>query len=519
MEDKNLRLILRRFFSGTLLSRISGMGRDLMMAFAFGDHASVAAFMVAFRLSNLLRRLLGEGPFQSAFIPHFMQIHVQDKSRANDFFCKLNLLISLLLISFILLAEGGLAACLTLPVSDSNREILKLMTWLMPSILFICLYGLNISVLNCYECFFIPSFAPFISNMIWCFAAFLLRQQETDLAMLHLAKWVAIGFFGQWLLTLAPTLKYIGGNWRQWLYLQIPEEVKTLVKTLSLSIIGVGAMQINSFVDPLFARYIDIKAPTYLWYSIRLEQLALAIFGISCVSTIVPRLARCLKRGQIEQAKNLFSFGYQRIMTVMIPCTFAILTVGTSSVNLLYGRGSFSEIAVVKTTFCLWAYSLGLVPSSLVILFSAIFYAQNNFRTPMFLSITTVAVNIVLNTLFVFQLQLGVVSTALATSISAYLNYWILYKFNQKGGWESPLFLPLIIKTVFASAFAALCAFSIGFLLNSPLTRHVSFQFLSFFIQTFAFITGLFSYAKIFKHKEILELFSDFFLKTSPEIK
>ncbi|KAG6558873.1 murein biosynthesis integral membrane protein MurJ [Candidatus Rhabdochlamydia sp. W815] len=521
MEEKSLRLTIKRFFSGTLLSRMSGMGRDLVMAFAFGDHASVAAFMVAFRLSNLLRRLLGEGPFQSAFIPHFMQIHVQDKSRANRFFCKLSLLLSLLLIGFILLAEGGITAFLTLPISDANREILKLTAWLLPGLLFICMYGLNISVLNCYEYFFIPSFAPFICNMIWMLAAFLLRHQAPDLAMPYLAKWVAIGFFGQWLITFVPTLRCVGGNWRQWFDLQIPEEVQTLAKTLSLSIIGVGAMQINSFVDPLFARYIDVKAPTYLWYSIRLEQLALAIFGIACVSTIVPRLARCLKNGQIEQAKNLFSFSYQRIMMVMIPCTFAILAIGTSSVNLLYGRGNFSEIAVVKTTFCLWAYSLGLVPSSLVLLFSAIFYAQNHFRTPMFLSVATVAVNIVLNTLFVFQLQLGVISTALATSISAYLNYWILYKFSHKAGWKSPLFLPLIFKTVFASAFAALCAFGIGFLLNSSLglTRHVSSQLLSFFTQAFAFILGLFFYAKICKHKELLDLFSDFFLKTSPEIK
>lgn len=517
MEEKSLRLTIRRFFSGTLLSRMSGMGRDLVMAFAFGDHASVAAFMVAFRLSNLLRRLLGEGPFQSAFIPHFMQIHVQDKSRANSFFCKLSLLLALLLIGFILLAEGSIMAFLILPISDANREILKLMAWLLPALLFICLYGLNISVLNCYECFFIPSFAPFICNGVWILAAFLLRHQAPDLAMPNLAKWVTMGFFGQWLLTVAPLLKYIRNNWRQSFDLQIPEEVKTLAKTLSLSIIGVGAMQINSFVDPLFARYIDVKAPTYLWYSIRLEQLALAIFGIACVSTIVPRLARCLKSGQIEQAKNLFRFGYQRIITVMIPCTFAILAIGTSLINLLYGRGSFSELAVVKTTFCLWAYSLGLVPSSLVVLFSAIFYAQNNFRTPMLFSVATVVTNIILNTLFVFQLQLGVISTALTTSISTYLNYWILYRFSHKVGWKSPLLLPLIVKTIFASAFAALCAFIIGILLSSPLglARHVSSQFLSFFTQAFAFIIALFFYAKICKHKELLDLFSDFFLKTS----
>lgn len=521
LKEKSLRLTVRRFFSGTLLSRMSGMGRDLMMAFAFGDHASVAAFMVAFRLSNLLRRLLGDGPFQSAFIPHFMEIQVQDRSKAHLFFCKLSLLISILLIVFILLAEGGIATFLRLQILDANREILRLTAWLLPGTLFICLYGLNISVLNCYECFFIPSFAPFICNMTWMTAAFLLRHQAPNLAMPHLAKWIAVGFFGQWLLTLPSTLKYIGSHWKQWFYLQIPEEIKLLAKRLSLSIIGVGAMQINSFVDPLFARYIDVKAPTYLWYSIRLEQLALAIFGIACVNTIVPRLAKCLKSGQIEQAKNLFNFGYKRIMTIMIPCTFAILAVGINSVNLLYGRGNFSEIAVLKTTFCLWAYSLGLVPSSLVILFSAVFYAQNNFCIPMFISVSTVIINIALNTLFVFQLQLGVISTALATSISAYLNCWTLYRFSNKASWEPQLFFLLIIKTIFASLFATLCSLLIDFLFapSLALSRNISSQLLHFVIQGMAFISGLFLYAKVFKHKELLELFSDFFLKSPLEVK
>lgn len=517
--EKSLRLTVRRFLSGTLLSRMSGMGRDLVMAFAFGDHASVAGFMVAFRLSNLLRRLLGEGPFQSAFIPHFMQIYVQDKTKAHVFFCKLSLLISVLLMGFVLLAEGSIATFLHLQLSDSNREILELTAWLLPGILFICLYGLNISVLNCYECFFIPSFAPFICNITWMAAAFLLRHQSPGLAMPHLAKWVVIGFFGQWLLTLPFTLRYIRGNWKQWFQFQIPNEVKTLAKTVSLSIIGVGAMQINAFFDPLFARYVDDKAPTYLWYSIRLEQLALAIFGIACVSTLVPRLAKYIKSGQIEEAKKIFTFGYIRVMTVMIPCTFAILALGTSSVNLLYGRGSFSEIAVLKTTFCLWAYSLGLIPNSLVILFSAIFYAQNNFRIPMFISIATVITNIVLNALFVFQLRLGIISTALATSISAYINYLILSQYNRKSGWETPSFFSPIVKIVVASIFAVLCALSVDLIAPSlVLTRHMSSQVLHFSSQAMAFIAGLLLYAKVFQQKELLELFQDFFLNVK-EVK
>src|SRR4051812_39706440 len=109
----------RRFFSGTFLSRMSGMGRDLAMAFAFGDHPSVAAFFVAFRLANLFRRLLGEGPFQSAFIPHFEGLRVEDDKRAHFFFRKLTHLMVLLLITLTLVCELILwAALLYLPLSQ-----------------------------------------------------------------------------------------------------------------------------------------------------------------------------------------------------------------------------------------------------------------------------------------------------------------------------------------------------------------------------------------------------------------
>ena len=96
--EKKFSIYTKRFFSGTLLSRISGLGRDLSMAFAFGDHPSVAAFMVAFRLSNLFRRLLGEGPLQSAFIPHFEGLRSQDSSQATFFFRKLITLITILIL-------------------------------------------------------------------------------------------------------------------------------------------------------------------------------------------------------------------------------------------------------------------------------------------------------------------------------------------------------------------------------------------------------------------------------------
>lgn len=124
---------MKRFFSGTLLSRISGLGRDLAMAFAFGDHPSVAAFIVAFRFSNLLRRLLGEGPFQSAFIPYFQGMRLQSQERALVFFRQLSFLILSLLVLITLFLEGGIFTFLSFSsLSEEGRELMHLTGWLFP---------------------------------------------------------------------------------------------------------------------------------------------------------------------------------------------------------------------------------------------------------------------------------------------------------------------------------------------------------------------------------------------------
>src|SRR5690348_7833028 len=164
---KQISKYARHFFSGTLLSRISGMLRDISMAALFGDHPSVAAFMVAFRFSHFLRRLLGEGALQSIFIPHYEEVRLQDEKRASGFFFRLYMLLFLLLIAIVLVGESVLG----LGVFDG--EIARLFAWMFPSLIFICLYGLNISVLQCHNSFFSSSVAPFACNAIWIAAIYL----------------------------------------------------------------------------------------------------------------------------------------------------------------------------------------------------------------------------------------------------------------------------------------------------------------------------------------------------------
>ena len=519
----HLSLSIKRFFSGTLLSRISGMVRDLTMAFAFGDKPSVAAFMVAFRLSNLFRRLIGEGPFQSAFIPYFEGIRVEDPGKATFFFQKLTSFVVIFLLSLITLSEIGLwSARSYFNISTGNLEIITLISWMLPGLLFICLYGLNISLLHCHDSFFIPSFAPFVCNAIWILGALWLRSEEANSAMLTLSKLIVIGFFGQWLMTLPLTLRYASSHLKEWFSFKLPPEIKGLAQAFSLGAIGVGAVQINAFVDAIFARYADLKGPIYLWYSIRLEQLALAIFGIACVSTIVPRLSRAIKSGDNATALSYFSFSFKRILAVMIPCTLAIFVLGGPSINLLYGRGLFSNFAVSQTTLCLWSYTLGLIPTTMVILFSALFYARGDFRTPLMASLGAILAHLVLNVFFVFGLGWGATSTALATSISAWCNFWILRHLSKKNGWESNYPLSKTVQLCFASTFAFCAALAAEYIFLHPVTfsflfkqatilpRHFTDQVMCFASPLVFFVVGLWSYATVSKNQDLLELFSEF---------
>lgn len=521
-----LSLYTKRFFSAVFLSRISGLGRDLAMAFAFGDHISVAAFFVAFRLSNLLRRLLGEGPFQAAFIPHFEELRLKGPKKANTFFRQLVFLIATFLLILTVLVEITLITLLSFSVfSDAAREIVILTAWLFPAIIFICLYGLNISLLQCCDIFFVPNFAPFICNAFWIAGALFLKQHNPQRAMIILSQFVVVGFIGQWLMTLPLTLKQVSNSFKNWLSFKVPAEVKALFKSFAVSAIGVGALQINAFIDTIFARYADLRGPVYLWYSIRLEQLALAVFGIACINTIVPRLSRAIKKGDLENGKALFALSYKRIMVVMLPCFFAILALGAVAVNLLYGRGHFSTLAISQTVWCLWSYSLGLLPSVMVILFSALFYAHRNFRLPTMTSVFSVFLNIGLNGLFVFGFKWGASSIALATGLSAAFNFWFLQKMAAKDGWKGGFAFARVLQLGLAAGFGFLCVF-LGdlFFFNQQLlnlvlgktvalSRSFSLQLFEFVSLSCFFVGGLIFYTVLFKNRDLQEFFQEFFLK------
>jgi putative peptidoglycan lipid II flippase len=513
------------FLSGTFLSRLLGLGRDMAMAFAFGSHPAIAAFMVAFRFSNLIRRLFGEGPIASGFIPHFEQMRASSPEKGVQFFRDLFFSLKL----FLILLMGGIELLFISilnwgSLQPDNAQILYLTILMLPGILFICLFGLSSSLLQCEGKFFLTGFAPAAFNVVWIAAAYFLKDQPPSVAVVPLSLCVVAAFFLQWAMLAPQTLIQIKLHlsWKECFSPQLfSSQLRQIVKPLFLGIFGVAAVQINSALDAIFARCASLEGPAYLWYAIRIEQLPLALFGIALASALLPPLSRALKNSSVEHYLILLRFALTRSFTLIFPCTLGIFALGIAGINLLYGHGDFSHEATYQTTLCLWGYGLGLVPAALVLLLAPAFYALQEFRTPMLGSVISVVINVILSSFFVFGLHLGALSIAIATSVSAWFNYFYLsYRLSKRVGQSlfDRVVFSSFLKIGICSLIAASATVLVGFyLIGDPtlnivagkkliFTRSLGQQCMQFAALGGTFMLVFFSYAWALHVEDVLEL-------------
>lgn len=449
-----------RFFSGTALSRISGMLRDIILAYIFGTHPSLAALFVAFRLSSICRRLFGEGAMQSALIPYFEAIRKENVQKAFRFFQDLSGCMGLLLTGFILVSMIGLQCShLFISWSEGNAQIVNLTTILMPSLFFICLFGLNISLLQCQKQYFVVGIAPACFNIAIIIGALLFRGGNPTAVMPYVAISLIVGCFLQWFVSFVPALKIarpsLGEHFLKGVQ-PFSKSIKEFGRPLILGMLGAGATQINNAIDALFARCADPEGPAQLWYALRLQQLPLALFGIALSGALLPPLSRTIQAGNIEEYKRFLEFGLRRVIAILLPATAALLVLGLPLINLVYGHGDFLTDTVFITTGCLQGYALALVPTGFVIVLAPAFFARKDYSTPAIGAFIALFVNCALNSFMVFSLQWKSISVALATAACAWCNalyLWYRLEHNfgrvlsQEGQRE-------IIKICFISLFA-----------------------------------------------------------------
>lgn len=450
------------------MSRMSGMLREMSMAFCFGTEPAIAAFLVAFRFASLLRRILGEGALTIGFIPHFSALQRESSGRAAGFFRDLVYSVSSLIVFLVGLCVAVLWALYRWGgFSPDNQQILLLTAVMMPSLLFICLAALMSSLLQCERVYFLPGVSPVAANIVWIGAIWILRNEAPVGAAFGLSLAVSLAFLTQWLMMVPGTVKWLKSSltWRDWIKPRLfSPDVRALAGALSLGIIGVCAVQINSGVDAVFSRYVSLEGPAYLTYAIRIQQFPLAVFAIAIASAALPPLSRAIAAADLDRYRELLRFSLSRTFTLVFPCTIGLLVLGGPIINLVFGRGHFTQESVVHTTTCLYGYSLGLVPSAFVILVAAAFYARKDYKIPTYACLWTVLINVALNAWFIFGLGWGSQSVAIATSLAACVNVCLLSQrlAQQIGVIFSTALLRSFAKTMLCSICAGAVTLSVG---------------------------------------------------------
>lgn len=419
-----------------MLSRVTGMFRDISLAFFFGTNETLAALFVAFRFTHLARRLFGEGALQQAFIPLFEEVRKESPEQGCRFFRDLSLLWTAGLSLLAIFVMAGLyAAASFFEASQGVKEILDLMIIMTPGFIPICLFGLNISFLQCQKRYFIAGAAPIFFNLVIIASAFLFRSYGTKEGMPYLAACIVAACVAQWVASFFPVLRQCKEVLKTSLFSNISlfsTEIRRLFHPLALALIGIGASQINNTIDVLFARAADPEGPAQLWYSIRFQQLPLALFGIALSGALLPPLSRAIQANDRARYTSFLDFSLRQVVALLLPCTALLLVCGMAIINAIYGRGNFQAHSVITTTCCLQGYALALLPMGVITVLAPAFYAQKNYTVPMRGAFLSLFSNIVLNSFLVFGLGWKAMSVTIATSISAWLNALYLYSTLRK---------------------------------------------------------------------------------------
>jgi putative peptidoglycan lipid II flippase len=416
------------FSLGTMASRILGLVRDIVIATMFGNKMR-DIFFFAYRIPNLFRRLLGEGAFSAAFIPVFNDYLAKEK-KEEAFQITSGIFNLLFLILFFLTIVSILLAPYFIRLTGFNIQERLLATGLLqimlPLMIFVCLAALIMGVLNSFGNFGVPAFAPAIFNIFVIISVFTICSR-LKYPVMGLAFGVILGGAGQLLFQVPFALKkgfspLLKINYRH-------PAVKKVGLLFLPAAFGSAILPINTLVDTFFAtRWTG--GVSALWFSNRLVQLPLALFGIAIATVVFPTMARQVSLKRIKELKETLSYALGLAFFTTIPAGIGLIVLRVPILRLLFQYKKFTAYDTSATAWALLFYSLGLFAFGAVIILVKVFYSLKDTRTPAKLTCFMVISNIILDLILMGPLKQG--GLALATSLVAVLNmsllFWLLRK-------------------------------------------------------------------------------------------
>ena len=426
--------------SMTLISRISGLLRDVIFANFIGASLAADAFYVAFRIPNFFRRIFAEGAFSQAFVPVLSEYRNRvDDASVRLFISHVSAALGLILLFTVIvgiLGAKGIVAVLAPGFLDEPEKFNTTVTMLritFPYLLFISLVAMSAGVMNAYHKFAVPAFTPVLLNLCMIASALILAPLM-DGSALALAWGVFFAGIAQLLYQL-PTLRKMNLLVMPQLELQ-DKGVRQVGKLMLPAIIGSSAAQISLLVNTILASFLVTGSVSWLYYSDRLMEFPLGIFGIALATVILPALSDTHHSRTKKEFSALLDWALRWVALIGLPASVALIILSEALVATLFQYGEFTAWDVQMASKSLIAFSIGLPGLILIKVLAPGFYARQDTRTPARIAVISVLANILVS--LVLIRPMAHVGLALAVTVSAYVNSGLLYYTLRKQGVYQP---------------------------------------------------------------------------------
>ena len=430
--------------AGTFLSRILGFIRDMIFANMLGTAAMADAFFVAFRIPNMLRDLVGEGATNSALVPVLSEYaEKKDIKKTNEFLS--------VVVSWAVLILGGLTilGIIFAPVvvrviapgftADEGKlqTTINLTRIMFPYLIFIGLTAYSMGVLYTYHSFLAPAFSSCFLNVVMIVSTIIASEHMNE-AVYILAAGVLVGGVAQLVYQWIP-LKKLGLHWQKPLTLRHDGAIK-MGKLLLPRLWGSAVYQSNVFVDTFCASLSSIVGAggiSAIYYSNRIIQFPLGIFGVALVSATLPTLSGYAARKDLDGLRSTVLFSLKNILFMLLPSSVLAMVLAVPIVRVVFERGQFDPYSTAITAQALAYYAIGLWAFGAMKITVCTFHALQDTRTPVKIASVGLLLNLILNFALMYPLKVG--GIALASSLSGIIGFLILlYLLNKKIGGLAP---------------------------------------------------------------------------------
>lgn len=469
----------------TFFSRIMGFIRDMVLAQVFGAVAGMDAFIIAFRIPNFMRRLFAEGAFSQAFVPVLSEYQTHRSiEETRLFLARIAGNLGLVLLGVVLvgelLAPGIIFVFAPGFGEDASRTLLAthMLHLTLPYLMLISLTAMAGAVLNTYGYFGVPALTPIILNICLITAAFYLSP-HMSVPVTALAWGVLIGGCLQ-LLVQVPFLMKHRFLMRPRVMFKDPGVLRVL-KLMLPALFGVSIAQLNLLVDTVFASFLQVGSVTWLFYTDRLIDFPLGVFGVAIATVILPHLSR----KHIEADKQYFSrsidWGLRLLLLIGIPAAVALVLFGVPLLSSFFGYRAFKAIDVLQTQKSLLTLGLGVPAFMMVKVLAPGFYAQQDIKTPVKVGAFCMLLNTALCAALIWPLAHA--GLTLASAISGYANaFTLLFLLWRRGNYQpSPGWSTFFLQLLFANLILALFLIWTAGDLTDWMSRSMSERFLHLF--------------------------------------